>query len=310
MRNQPQKEKNQTEGEFFNIVGTGRKGVEDMFGKMSEEIMSVAVESVRKMENTWKQRALLSIVNNENLKGVLATRKGIYSIYNCMIEAVQMGLQLGGHFPHAHLVPFKGEAKLIATKEGYIFCSVHSQDSVLSSAEIQPVHDGENFKIDLAAKTVSHTFDPGKNKKGKLILVYGIFIGKDGKTKRIDYRMREQIMPNRERSSSYQAYKAGKISENQCTWITDEDAMIIKSAAKSMLKPYAAESEGLAMLYKQDIESIEAPEPDMRDVTERMSDKLDSAIEGMEPGEGKKEEPKSDQETIQPEPGKKPGDLF
>ena len=38
---------NQSEGEFFSLVGTGRKGVEDALAKTLPEIMSVAAASIR-----------------------------------------------------------------------------------------------------------------------------------------------------------------------------------------------------------------------------------------------------------------------
>jgi len=62
-----------------------------------------------------------------------------------------------------------------------------------------------------------------------------------------------------------------------------------KTAMKKLLKPAAREAEGLSMMLTLDnyeyTPPLEPLEPDMRDVTERMGDKLDSATEGLEPGE-------------------------
>ncbi|KKK96434.1 hypothetical protein LCGC14_2662780, partial [marine sediment metagenome] len=88
--------------------------------------------------------------------------------------------------------------------------------------------------------------------------------------------------------------------------------MLKKIAAKQLLKKPTTEAEGLAMLYTQDGEPTQPLEPDQRDVTERVGDRLDNAIGGMEgqekpkpPKEGKKSEP----EKKKTEPSD-PGDLF
>lgn len=274
------KPSNQTGEEFFAITATGRAGVKDMIAKMGDEIWSVAPPAIQSQRDTWFKRAFVALVNNDALKDVLATKTGVFSVYKSLAKAAGMGLQIGGHVPQAHLVPFQGKAELIVSAEGYRHAAVNGPAPVLEAFEVRPVYDGEAFRIDFAAAEVQHSYD-GKAERGKLLGVYGIMTRTDGR-REVAYMTRTEIEAIRDGHSS--AYKNGR----QTPWKSDFDMMAVKTATKRFLRPYAAESEGLALLYQQDqepaqvaqeIEPVAAP----RDVTERMASRLDKAAAKLEP---------------------------
>jgi phage RecT family recombinase len=265
---------NQNEQEFFAVATTGRRGLEDMAAKMGGEIMSIAAKSVREAGGTWIQRAVVSIANNDGLREVLQTKAGLFSVYKALAKAATMGLQIGGQFPHGHLTPYDGKVELIVSAEGYRHAAVHGPGAVLTDCVFRRVYDGEQFSVDFARAEVKHTYD-GKADRGKLVGVYGILTRQDG-AQVVDYMTRTEALQIRDSHS--RAYKGGKPGT---PWRTDEDAMIEKTAAKKFLRKYAAEAEGLAMLFGQDVEDPEPVEPPPRDVSDRMAGRLDKATAKM-----------------------------
>ncbi len=324
MSNQPQT-KNQTESEFFNLAGTGRKGIEDMFHKMGDEIKAVSTPNISKDFDTWKIRALVEIANDDNLKGIIGTRAGIFSIYQGIAKAATMGLQIGGQFPHAYFVPMGGKAVLIPSQDGYSFMATYGPGRVLKIApELHEVHEKDEFRIDDAARTYVHNFKPFGD-RGKLVGFFTVLEYVDGR-KMIPYVTMSQVEEIEQGygNLSSPAYKKSKLDMDK------------KTAMKKLLKPVAKEAEGLAMMMALDdwqyAPPVEPIGPDMRDVTERVGDRLDSAAEGMQPQEqgnvhegvqagaasdGRQSTPRSGSsrqeeppKPIQPEPKKEPGDLF
>jgi phage RecT family recombinase len=260
---------NQNEKEFFAVAATGRKGLEEMAGKMQGELMQIAAESVRKAGSTWMQRAVVSIANNDNLREVLQSKQGLFSVYKSLAKAATMGLQIGGQFPQAHLTPFQGKVELIVSAEGYKHAAVHGPGAVLSSVDVRRVYDGEQVHIDVGGGKVDHVIDVTKD-RGKLIGVYGIMVTADGR-RIVEYMTRDEALSIRDRHSV--AYRSGK-----GPWKTDEDAMIEKTAAKKFLRRFAAEAEGLALLFGGD-DQDEDYTPPPRDVSERMAGHLETKVE-------------------------------
>jgi len=258
---------NQNEAEFFAVATTGRKGLEDMAVKMNGEIMAIAARDVAAAGSTWMKRAVVSIANNDQLADVLKTKTGLFSIYKGLAKAATMGLQIGGQFPHAYLTPYDGKAELIVSADGYKHTAIHGPGAVLSDCVFRRVYEGEQFSIDFARAEVKHNYD-GKADRGKLVGVYGILTRTDGAVG-VDYMTKTEALLIRDGHSK--AYRNGK-----GPWKTDEDAMIEKTAAKKFLRKFAAEAEGLAMLFGQDGEdAAEEYTPPPRDVSERMADRLD-----------------------------------
>lgn len=272
---------NQTTQEEQALVLTGRKGLERAVEVMKSDIMAMAAPDIVKAGSAWLQRAIISVVNDDNpkLRECLQTKAGQMSIIKAFEEAATMGLQLGGQFKHAHLTAFDGKAELIVDQNGYKFMTCHGQGAVLKDIVIRRVYEGEQFKIDFAENTVSHSYD-GKAERGKLVGVYGILTKLDGE-RYVEYMTRtEALMVRDNHSRGWAAYKAGKTKDN--FWHTDEDAAIEKTAAKKFLRPFAAKSEGLAMLFSNEEADFEAEyKTPSRDVSERMAGRLEKQAERM-----------------------------
>jgi len=272
---------NQKPDEEKQVARIGRRGLETAVEKMTPEIMAIAAPSVRSAGSTWLKRAIVSIANDDKLRDVLQSEAGIFSVIKGFEKAATMGLQLGGQFPQAYMTGFDGKAELIVSAEGFKHTAIHGPGAVLSDMLIRRVYEGENFAVDFAGNTVAHSYD-GKTERGKVIGVYCIMTRTDG-VKIIDYMTRSEALRVRDgHSKAWRAFQAKKVSS--CPWNTDEDAMIEKTAAKKFLRKFAAEAEGLAMLFGQDADDFDdqsttTPEPAPRDVSDRMADHLDRRTE-------------------------------
>lgn len=270
---------NQSEAEFFAVVGTGRRGVEDMLSKMGEEIKAIAAPNVHGGWETWSKRALVEISNREELAPILATRAGMFSIYKCLAKAATMGLQIGGVFPQAYFMPAQGKAELVVTAEGYSFSAAHGPGAVLrSTPELVRVYERDEFRIDTAKGLVHHGFDPRKD-RGKHAGWYMRLEYTDAHVE-IAYVSAEKVQQIIDRYSRKDT-KAGGLMPS---FAKSPDEMADKTAAKKLLRKPAREAEGLSMLLSLDAEPEDAEEPrPMRPVGERMADRLDAAAEAMEP---------------------------
>lgn len=246
--------------------------MEDMLEKMGGEIAKIAAPNVGGAFDVWKTRALVEVSNRDELKDVLATKTGIFSVYKALTKAATMGLQIGGQFPHAYLVPFQGKAQLVATAEGYAFACAHGPGAVLSNIpKLEHVHENDKLHVDAAAGKVKHDFEPF-GERGKLVGYYMRLEYLDGHVEIATIRQNE--VDDIEKVYSRSDGPAFKKSPQ---------AMHDKTAAKQLLKKPVKESEGLAMLLAAD--EYEAPEPRQappRDVSERVGGRLDRIAEKAE----------------------------
>jgi recombinational DNA repair protein RecT len=283
-----QNQQNQTDGEYFAVVETGRRGMEQALDAMHDELMAVAAAPVQQQGDTWKQRALAYVTGNESLRDVLGHKRGIWSVYQSLAQMAQLGLQPGGHFPHAYLVPFapqKGAKKLaqpIITAEGYLFAAKHGPQAVIDDATYAAVREGDSIGIDQAKGEVSHQIDP-LSERGKVLGVWVRIMPLKG-SPQVKWYSRDDLIAVRDKRSL-----SWRFDQKNSPWATDEEAMMVKTAVKRALKPWAAEAEGLAMLYSDDEEPMPpAQERAERDVTDRAGHAVDSmlGVLGEEPEGG------------------------
>jgi recombinational DNA repair protein RecT len=273
---QAEKKGNQSEGEFFALVGTGRKGVEDALAKTWPEIASVAAVSIREAGDLWKSRAFLYVANNENLMEVIGSRKGIYSVVKCWEKAATMGVWFGGQFPMAHLVPFKDkggtkQAELIITADGYKHTAKHGPQPVIRDLQYGVVRDGDSITIDQTEGKVHHVMDPLKP-RGKVLGVWGIITQIDGREVACWMSYGDIIKIRDTHSIKWKYDKSGP-------WLDDEEMMCVKTAIKRFLRSYAAEAEGLAQMYAEGNDEYIPPEPPSREVSERVSKRMGEVVE-------------------------------
>jgi len=82
------------------------------------------------------------------------------SILNCVVEASQLGLEVGGPLDHAHLIPFKLKnsgmvCQLLIGYQGYIELAYRSPR--VSHISAHPVHAGDKFVYQYGTQpTISH----------------------------------------------------------------------------------------------------------------------------------------------------------
>lgn len=258
---------NQSEGEFFALVSTGRKGVEDMLAKMGGEIQAVAAPNVGKSFDTWKTRALVEVSGRDELRGTLQTREGIYSVYKSLAKAATMGLQIGGQYPHAYLVPMGGKATLVPTADGLAFAAAHGPGAVLARVpKLEHVHEKDTFRVDAAAATVEHSFEAFKD-RGKVVGYYMALDYLDGH-REIATITQEKV----------EAIEKAYSNKGGPAWTKSPQEMHDSKAAKQLLKKPAKEAEGLAMLLSLD--DYQPPEytPPPRDMEERLGGRLEGAM--------------------------------
>jgi recombinational DNA repair protein RecT len=280
-------EKNQSEGEFFAVVATGRRGVESMLQTMGPEIAAIAAPNVGKSFETWKARALVEIANRDELRDVLQTKAGIFSVYKALAKAATNGLQIGGQFPHAYLVPMGGRAQLVTTAEGLAFASTHGPGAVLRHVpKLERVYEKDRFHVDMAAGAVKHDFDAFGD-RGKIAGYYMLLEYLDGH-REVSTVTRADVLDIAAKYGNQKSPAYGKSPE----------AMYDKTASKQLLKKPAKEAEGLAMLLSLDeYEAPEARPAPSRDVTERMSARLDDAVEGFKVEQVPEEEPAEEKQS-------------
>ena len=295
---QGQAKTNQTEAEFFALVDTGRKGVESMLATMGEEILKIAAPSVQKRYDVWTMRALVEITSNKDLTSVIQTRAGIFSIYRALTKCAQIDLQIGGQFPHAYLVPKSGLAVLMISAEGYAFASTHGQGHVLMADPLLvEVYEKDDCAVDQAAGTVKHLIPKAFADRGALLGYYMRLEYTDGHTE-IPMITRDDVL------GVIKEYSQKKSDGGLMpSYKKSPKAMERKTAMKQLLKRPMRMSEGLAMLYSIDGELSDPEpitrEPETRNVTERVTERLSEATEALDP-----ENAVEPAETPDPEPEK------
>jgi recombinational DNA repair protein RecT len=289
---------NQNEKEFFSQVGTGRAGVETMLAVYGPEIRDVAAPNVKGDFGTWTQRALVDISTNENLRGVIASKTGIMSIYSGLAKAATMGLQIGGQFPHAYFVPKGGVAVLMASADGYIFATTYGPGAIFTvDPQLHEVYEKDHVVINEKEGIWEHTY-PENNPfvdRGKLLGFFTVLEFKDGRRAIPYIRIDEVIaIENAYGNKSSPMYTKSLIDAHR------------KTAMKKMLKPYMKLCEGLAMLMQLDDDAelptaIESePSKPLRDVTDRTASRLDKAAASMTPHDEPETnpEPEADEDGI------------
>lgn len=268
-------EQNQSGNELALQWGAGRRGVENMLDKMSGELRAIAAPNVGGAFDTWKMRAFVDVVNNDALREVIQQPHGVLSIYQGLSKAAVMGLQIGGQFPHAYFVPKAGRAVMMPTRDGYLFTATYGPGAVLSKLpELQKVYEKDTFRLDDAARTYEHKYEPFGD-RGKRVGYFMVLEYKDGR------KIIRHIL-----QSKVEAIEKAYGQVNGPAYKNSPDEMDEKTAIKWMLRDVVRESEGLAMLDSLDADGAPDREPaqPMRDVTERVSDRLARAAETVGPG--------------------------
>ena len=207
-------------------------------------------------------RATMNIMANEDLAKIANTEPGALSILIAIGKALQVGVQIGGIVPQAHLIPFGNNVELCVTAEGYKFIAL-SDPPILKDFYLGVYYEGDSLSINEGTGEVDHKTGL-TDKKRRLMGVYCKLTELNG-SKRAKYMSRGEIEEVRDKFSKQPNGKA---------WIGSFDQMAVKVAGKRFLKPYTALKEAFMMLEEMEEDSP----PDNRGIEDRCDDILTNAI--------------------------------
>ena len=202
--------------------------------------------------DAYFQRALMSVMSSTRMIEIANNPVGAKSIFDKISLALQMGLQIGGQFPQATLMPtWNTEHKcfvvsLVISAVGYKYLAT-SDPAVVRDVEHFPIYEKEieSFRGDefTGNMTIERIFsgDPGK-----IVGVWFVITKIDG-TVRGKFVRENQIIKRMESSPSVKAVREKKIPENASPWITWYEEMFIQAAYKIVLSEYAKQKEGACL---------------------------------------------------------------
>jgi phage RecT family recombinase len=204
------------------------------------------------------EKAMLYIAQQESLVELIGTHQGRTSIMSCLISACQLGLEFGGMYPQAYIVPFKQKCSdgkyhkvgtLIPSAVGYKTIAM-TEPRVIMDAVTRCVYSNDECRIDFSTGQVNHEYDVIKHggEKGDFLGVYAVVYTLDDMQVPL-YMSRKDIESVRD---STPTYKAGYKSD---AWEQHFEAMAEKTVIKKALKPFVTTKSALASLYQRDGET-------------------------------------------------------
>lgn len=258
-----------------------------VFNEKQNSLWEVKASCIKENQKVYFKKALINILSDPKLSQLAATTLGAGAIWKCIVQAMLMGLQIGGSIPQAYILAFGKECTLSPTAEGYKFIALSNPDPVLKSFEIDIFFENDEFQMDKSARTIKH-IPYITDKKRRLMGVYCI-IEELGGNKRVDYITRGEIEEIRDKWSPQPQGKA---------WKNSFEMMALAKAAKRFLKPYAALKEGLRMAFDTEDEIKD----DKKNIEDRAVNIIDVAMPEPEPEKEPEPEPKNTNVN--------PGDFF
>jgi recombination protein RecT len=208
--------------------------------KMAPRTMGDPTRLIRIAYNT--------IAYNSDLAECSATKQGMASILGGVMEALKLGLTIGGPAQEAWLIPFKNkgvmEATLIIGYQG--FRNIIDRSKSVIDVHPRAVYQNDEFDVDFGANRVRHKpwYVVGAEKSGELILVYAIAHLQRGGVQ-IEVMPRSEIDEHRKRSRA----------ANSGPWVTDYDAMALKTVIRKIAKYLPKSSEILQRALELDTQA-------------------------------------------------------
>jgi recombination protein RecT len=222
------------------------------------------------------------------------------SILRAVMDASQLGLEIGGPLQQAHLVPYKNkhtgkrEAQCIVGYGGYITLARRSGD--IANVVANVVYEQDEFEPpDLAsgARPVHKPYMKGD--RGDWYCAYCVATFKDG-TIQVEFMTKDDIMKVKARSRA-----------SSGPWITDEEQMARKTVIRRARKFWPLSSEDMRML------SMAAELEARAEAGEKTDDVIDVDFEEMKPKADElaetlaAEEPPEPEQDAPSEPEEAPG---
>lgn len=148
------------------------------------------------------------------------------SLFNCVLEASSLGLEIGGPLSLAHILPFKGEATLVVDYKGLISLAYNSP--VVKSFSAHPVYQNDQFEYWYGLnKDLRHI--PKRSNRGALYAAYAIVEFKTGGS---DF---EVVF---EEDAEYAKSKSPAKNSDKSPWNKNDEVwnMWVKTAVRKLMK--------------------------------------------------------------------------
>jgi len=193
--------------------------------------------------------ALMAIARDDKL--TLASREAPETVLDSVLRAAQLGLEIGGAVPGAHLVAFRNNAKnrtecqMIPDYRGLIILAVKA--GAITSGDARVVYEGEAFKLTYGSdEKIIHEPDFAAIDGGKVLAAYFLATLPDG-AKKFEVMTKAQIDKIRSMSKAKDAM----------AWREHFPEMARKTVTKRFLKyvpldPNNAAARALAMAIETD----------------------------------------------------------
>ena len=169
------------------------------------------------------------------------------SLYRAVMTCAHLGLEPDAVLGQAYLVPSRGKVQLVPGYRGFIALARNSGE--VTSINAQAVHRNDRFDFAYGlAERLEHV--PAEGDRGEITHFYAYAKFKDG-GHHFDVMSRGEVDAVRDRSESYQAYRAGKIQDT--AWVTGYAEMGKKTVIRRIAKflPLAVQrAAAIAELYE------------------------------------------------------------
>jgi recombination protein RecT len=232
-------------GTIFDLIKRSERQFAVALGKTidPERFVRVATTTIR------TNRALASC-NPQSLLGAL------------MLSA-QLGLEPGGPLGHAYLVPFKNEVTFIPGYRGLI--DLARRSGAVASIYAHAVYDGDAFEFELGLeqRLVHRPTATDREDAARISHVYAVAKLRDGSDPVFVVLTRAGVEKYRRRSA------AG----NRGPWVTDWEAMALKTAVRRLMTwlPLSVEAQAVSKtdaIAVRDVIDVELLEEDLEPLVE------------------------------------------
>lgn len=148
------------------------------------------------------------------------------SFAGCVMQASQLGLEPNTPLGHCYLIPRKGTCTLIIGYQGFI--ELARRSGMVSSIYAYAVRDGDDFGYKLGLNPdVHHVPSEDADRESKpLTHVYAVAAMRDSSERVFVALTRAQVDARRKRSAA----------SGNGPWLTDYEAMALKTAVRSLWK--------------------------------------------------------------------------
>lgn len=213
--------------------------------KKSESLVKAQAEQFLKLAGSHKavdfekeaSFAIQALRANDYL--VSAANKNPDSLINAVTNIAAVGLSLNPALKHAHLVPRNSMVCLDFGFKGLVHLAVESGSMKWVQAEL--VYEKDKFILRGRGQEPIHERDPFSADRGAIRGVYCIAKTVDDEFL-VETMSIGEVYAIRDKTESYKAFKAGKISS--CPWSSNEGEMIKKTVIRRASKSWPMSNGG------------------------------------------------------------------